>query len=508
LWECAVLTFSALEAVARAAGFWPLRPAQVVAFTKLIEGHDLLVVWPTGHGKSLLFQLPGEARTSAGLTLVVSPLIALMEDQVAKGKALGWSVTCLHSRLHRDERARRLRAVAAGEVRLLYVTPERFRQEEFFSVVRSVGVSLLAIDEAHCISQWGHDFRPDYSRLGRVREQLGRPQVMALTATATREVQLDIRQQLGCGPDMWMSWEGVERPNLWLSGEEFEHADDKFPRLLEWLRSVEGPRVVYFTLISSLVAVADRLRGAVGIGAFEVYHGDLEGRDRLRAQTRFLSGDVDLILATPAFGLGVDKPNIRGVLHYEVPGSLEAYFQEVGRAGRDGLPSQCGLLYCQSDLLTQMGFVDSLTPDPIFIRAVYELLVRWRDRLKSLSLDDLRAQLSFKNKRDYRLETALSFLDRWEVIRFAHRRLDQLEILRELTEEDLSAELWEARRQQLQRKLLSVVQWFRSEECRKVGVYRYFGWDGSIVHCGFCDRCDEAGVGSGVGGGSGKGAGK
>jgi ATP-dependent DNA helicase RecQ len=195
-------------------------------------------------------------------------------------------------------------------------------------------------------------------------------------------------------------------------------------------------------------------------------------------------------LATPAFGLGVDKPDVRGVLHFETPNSLESYFQEVGRAGRDGEPSRCLWLFEPSDLETQMRFIDSLTPDPSYVKAVFDLLKRWQDRLQSLKLDDLREQLSFKNKSDQRLETSLNLLDRYGVIEWPGRRLDRLTIERELTGEDLTPELWAARRQQLQKKLLSLVQWFRSEECRKVGIYRYFGWHVDLKPCGFCDRCE------------------
>lgn len=477
-------TYEALEANARKYGFFPLRPPQERALNGLAGGRDLLVVWPTGAGKSLVYQLP--ALAGDGLVLVVSPLIALMEDQTRKGRALKWPVTCVHSAMSKEEREKRLRAVEQGQVRLLYVTPERFRVPAFREMIQKLKVSLLAIDEAHCISQWGHDFRPDYSKLGEIRKILGQPQCVALTATATKEVQADICKQLNLSAPEVL-WEGVERPNLHLAAEEFDHKEDKLPALRDWLRTSSGPKIIYFTLISTLEKVSQ----AIAEIPHEVYHGDLDDGRRKRAQQRFLGGDAELILATPAFGLGIDKPDIRGVLHYEIPGSLEAYFQEVGRAGRDQNPSHCLWLYCQEDLETQMHFIETLTPDPAYVKAVYELLVSWQDRLLTLKLDDLREQLSFKNKKDFRLETALSFLDRWEVIRYPQRRLDRLEFLRPLTDEDLSPELWAARRLQLQKKLMSLVQWFRSEECRKVGVYRYFGWS-MDEPCGFCDRCEGA----------------
>ena len=474
-----------VEEVAKAAGFHPLRPAQARALKRVAEGQNLLVIWPTGSGKSLCYQLP--AQVNPGLTLVISPLIALMDDQVAKGRAVKWPVTCVHSNLPKAEREARLRRVAEGRIKLLYVTPERFRVPEFDELIRKLRVSLLAVDEAHCISQWGHDFRPDYSRLAEIRKLLGDPQTIALTATATREVQADILKQLDLPQSTPILWEGVERPNLHLAADEFGHEDDKFAALVDWLAEHEGPKIVYCTLIGTLQSLSERLR-AKGF-AHGVYHGDLDGRARRESQARFLSGAGELMLATPAFGLGVDKPDIRAVAHYEIPGSIEAYFQEVGRAGRDGEKSRCRLFYRQDDLETQMRFIESLTPDPDFVRATYNLLVSWRERLPGSSLDDLRAQLSFKNKRDFRLETAMSYLDRWGVIHYPQRRLDKLEFLRELEDGDLNAELWKARKLSLQKKLMALVRWFRSEECRKVGIYRYFGW-ANEEPCGFCDRCE------------------
>jgi ATP-dependent DNA helicase RecQ len=474
---------SELEQCARKANMFPLRAPQTQALKEWAAGRDLLVIWPTGSGKSLCYQLPALVRP--GLTVVLSPLIALMEDQVAKGKAHGWPVTCIHSGVAREQREKRLAQAVSGEVKLLYVTPERFRQPAFVDALKSVKVSLLAVDEAHCISQWGHDFRPDYSRAGDIRKLLGNPQCMALTATATAATQKDIVAQLGM-KDPAVLWEGVERPNLFLAAEEFQSNDDKVPEMCRWLDRVKGSKIVYFTLISTLEKIAAQLEKKY---KFEVYHGDLEDRARRRALKTFIEGDAQLILATPAFGLGVDKPDVRGVLHFETPGSIEGYFQEVGRAGRDGHPSQCLMLYSQGDLETQMRFIDSLTPEPDYVKAVYELLVRWSDRLLAVKMDDLREQLSFKNKYDQRLETAMNLLDRWGVIRWPHRRLDQLSIERTLTPEDLTPELWQARRKALQTKLHALVQWFRGEECRKMTIYKYFGWDGPEKACGLCDRC-------------------
>lgn len=475
-----------LEKVAESSNHWPLRPPQAKAFQAMSRGENLLLVWPTGSGKSLCYQLP--ALVLPGLTLVVSPLIALMEDQTNRARALKWPFTCLHSNMSASERSDRLKRVESGEVKLLYVTPERFRQPAFREIIKRLKVSLFAVDEAHCISQWGHDFRPDYSRLGEIRELLGNPQTLALTATASLEVQKDILTELGLKPETQIFWEGLERPNLFLEAVEVEDKDDKVDAALRWIGETAGAKIIYFTLISSLEKFAAAL-GPKKV-AYSIYHGDLDAKFRAKQLKEFMGGGSDLMLATPAFGLGVDKADIRGILHYELPGSIEAYFQEVGRAGRDQKSSRCLLLYTQSDLETHMKFIETLTPEPAFVQSVFNLLKSWQDRLNTLSLDDLREQLSFKNKSDYRLETALSHLDRWSVIEWPQRKLKNLKILRELTDEDLTPKLWQQRRLQLQKKLLSLVQWFRSDECRKVGVYRYFGWPNEIP-CGFCDRCEE-----------------
>lgn len=464
-----------------------LRPLQRQALDGLCRGRNSLLVWPTGSGKSLCYQLP-ILSANEGLGLVVSPLIALMEDQVASPWVNPWPVTCLHSKLSRLERDKRLKKVESGEFRLLYLTPERLRQPVVMETLSKLNVRLLAVDEAHCISQWGHDFRPDYLRVGEFRKKLGSPLTMALTATATPDVQNDLARVLGIEEGLHRIVGGFERPELSLSARECEDADEKIPALLEWMEQVKGAKIVYFTLISTLEKQAAFLRSK-GVDLL-TYHGDLPAAARKTNQSKFQSSADGIMLATPAFGLGVDKSNIRGVLHFETPGSLEAYYQEVGRAGRDGRNSRCLWLYCQHDLATQMRFIETLTPDPDYLRALFKLLVSWRDRLKTLSLDDLREQLSFKNKRDFRLETSLNILDSWDVISYPGRRLDKLEILRDPDVSELSVELWQARRLQLQKKLLNLIEWLRSDRCRQVGILEYFGQK-DIKPCGHCDRCVE-----------------
>ncbi len=329
--------------------FESFRKGQEAIIRAVLRGEDTLAVLPTGGGKSLCFQLPALMRP--GLTLVVSPLIALMQDQVDGLNQNGIPATFVNSSLGWSEMHRRL--VDMGRHRLVYVAPERFKSRWFLSSLRRTGVSLFVVDEAHCISMWGHDFRPDYLLLKDILKLLGRPQVMACTATATPEVRGDIARQLGMREPAVIV-RGFARENLTLAVRRTRTHAEKLARALQILR--EYPTgIIYCSTRVNVDNVSAKLKSA-GVSCV-AYHGGMEDQKRRRSQDLFIRGEVPVAVATNAFGMGIDRPDLRAIIHWDVPGSIEAYYQEAGRAGRDGRPARCELLFNHADVRTQEFFI-------------------------------------------------------------------------------------------------------------------------------------------------------
>ena len=352
-------------------GYADFRPGQAQAVESVLQGHDTLVVLPTGGGKSICYQVP--ALMLPKLTVVISPLISLMKDQVDALTRRGLPATFVNSTLTANQVADRLARVQRGEFKLLYVAPERFDFGKTAERLKGVGVSLLAVDEAHCISEWGHDFRPSYLRIAQVRERLGWPPVVALTATATPHVRADIVRQLKLETAKTIIT-GFDRRNLRYHVVPVRTDDDKDTALIRVLQDRPGLAVVYASTRRAVERIAGELTAAK-IPAVS-YHAGLDDARRHEVQDAFMSERVRVIVATNAFGMGIDKPNVRLVVHYAMPGTLEAYYQEAGRAGRDGEMADCYLLHAFQDRFTHEFFIKGSLPERETIERTYDVLRR------------------------------------------------------------------------------------------------------------------------------------
>jgi len=334
-------------------GFDSFRPLQGEIVSAIMGGGDAFVLMPTGGGKSLCYQLP--ALLLPGLAVVVSPLIALMKDQVDKLLAMGVDATFINSSLETGEAGRRMRAIERGQVKLLYAAPERLMLPHFLELLQRVDVSLFAIDEAHCISEWGHDFRPEYRELRRLRGLFPKARVAAFTATATKRVQADILGQLKL-QDSARFCGSFNRNNLFYEVRPKETAAQAYAQLTGYLQDhAEESGIIYCATRATTEQLAEKLRKS-GYSA-TAYHAGLEGEDRRERQEAFVRDDVRIMVATIAFGMGIDKPDVRYVVHYDLPKNLEGFYQESGRAGRDGEPSECLLFYSYADAMKQEHWI-------------------------------------------------------------------------------------------------------------------------------------------------------
>ena len=462
-------------------GFADFRPGQEAAIRSVLDGHDTLAVLPTGLGKSMIYQMAEQVLH--GPTVIISPLIALQRDQVESieesnvGKA-----ALVNSTMRESKREEVLQDLEKGELNYLFLAPEQFSNEDTLQQIKAARPALFVVDEAHCISEWGHDFRPEYLRLGAIVEAIGRPTILALTATAAPTVREEIIERLGMREPQVIV-QGFDRPNIWLGVETFREEHDKKKALIERVVETEKPGIVYAATRKHAEDIAETLRMREVKAAF--YHAGMRPHEREEVQEQFMTDEIEVIVATTAFGMGIDKPNVRFVFHYDISDSVDSYYQEIGRAGRDGNDAKAILFYRPEDMRIHRFFAGGGHIDVDQVEQVAQVVQESKEPVVLRELNE-RTHLSRS-----KLAEALSRLEEAGVV----KTLGSGEIVAGNEEIALDEAIeqvikeHESHRQYDKSRLDMMVGYAEVQDCRREYLLNYFGEEIDDP-CGFCDNCD------------------
>jgi len=462
-----------------------LRPGQEEVIRSILNGENVLAIMPTGAGKSLCYQLPALQLT--GMTIVVSPLISLMKDQRESVEEKGINAVEINSSIAASQVQEGLERIAADDAAIIYVTPERFTNPEFIADMKDTPLDFVVIDEAHCVSQWGHDFRPAYLAISEALKEFGNPPVMALTATATEEVAADIQKQLGL-KKMNVFRSSVLRENLQFEAKYLESADEKMQAVLDLARELKDSSGIIYT---ATVAAAKQIHEFLAENGVQsiLYHGKLKAKEREANQNEFMNNTPRLMIATNAFGMGIDKPDIRYVIHFQFPASLEAYYQEAGRAGRDGESARCILLYLKKDKCTQSLFLAGKYPSADEVEKVYVTLQAFSKKPLEFRRASIEEKLS-EHMPVKKISVIFSLLKQMKVLR--EMKSGELKLLKPaLTPGQLAklADIYRERSDRDREKLNRVITYAQSALCRWRNILQYFGEEPEPESCGHCDNC-------------------